>query len=135
MKRLIKRCNIFGDKASNKVTRFIATWKYIIGINTIIFGWMYLNHILKRPFDPYPYILLNLFLSWIAANTPSLIMMTTTRQDNEDRIKANENMRIDKKTLKLSEVNYDKIDNLEKQVALLVDIIHDLVEEKKNKHE
>ncbi len=71
-----------GQKVAEKITKGIATWRFLIIFNMFIFAWMMLNDSMgaSAP-DPYPYILLNLMLSWLAGVQAPLIMISQRRQD------------------------------------------------------
>ena len=77
----------FGEKLSDKVAQFGGSWRFIILFGAILIGWIILNSfiLLKKPFDPYPYILLNLILSCVAALQAPVIMMSQNRQEEKDR--------------------------------------------------
>lgn len=77
----------FGDRLADKVADFGGSWAFIITFGGIILGWIILNSfiLLSRPFDPYPYILLNLILSCVAAMQAPIIMMSQNRQESKDR--------------------------------------------------
>jgi CRP/FNR family transcriptional regulator, cyclic AMP receptor protein len=78
----------FGDRIADVVARFGGSWTFIIlfGITLLIYAGT--NIILKgRAWDPYPFILLNLFLSMLAAIQAPVIMMSQNRQDTKDRVR------------------------------------------------
>jgi len=75
----------FGDRVADRVATFGGSWTFIGIFLMILFGWMALNEQLARPFDPFPYILLNLLLSCIAALQAPVIMMSQNRQAAKDR--------------------------------------------------
>ncbi|CAN5142401.1 DUF1003 domain-containing protein [soil metagenome] len=76
-----------GDKLADKVATFGGSWKFIILFGVIISIWILSNTIalLKAPFDPYPFILLNLILSCVAALQAPVIMMSQNRKEEKDR--------------------------------------------------
>jgi len=80
----------FGERIADKVAAFGGSWTFIILFGIILGVWVVLNtSLLFRPhFDPYPYILLNLFLSMIAAVQAPVIMMSQNRQASKDRLKS-----------------------------------------------
>lgn len=80
----------FGDKIADKVAEFGGSWKFIICFAFFLIIWMFLNiYILRhKPFDPYPFILLNLVLSCLTAMQAPIIMMSQNRQNERDRIKS-----------------------------------------------
>lgn len=74
------------QRAADKVTEFCGSWTFIIAFSFITLGWMTLNTIrIFTSFDPYPYILLNLFLTVISTFQSPLIMMSQNRQMERDR--------------------------------------------------
>ncbi len=93
----------FGQKASDKLTKVAGSWGFIISFLIFIGLWMYFNvHILIQyhlgnPWDPYPFILLNLVLSCLAAIQAPIILMSQNRQTQRDRIKAQHDYHINKK--------------------------------------
>jgi uncharacterized membrane protein len=80
----------FGEKLADTVAAFGGSWTFIIIFVVILFCWVILNTfiLLNRAFDPYPYILLNLFLSMTAALQAPIIMMSQNRQSAKDRLDA-----------------------------------------------
>lgn len=80
----------FGQRMADRVAAFGGSWTFIMGFGVILFVWMTLNAtaLLFRAFDPYPFILLNLVLSCIAAMQAPIIMMSQRRQDEKDREQA-----------------------------------------------
>lgn len=78
----------FGQKAADAVANTVGSWKFIILQSTLIFFWITYNVIRGASFDPYPFILLNLALSFQAAYTGPLVMMSQNRQAEVDRRKA-----------------------------------------------
>jgi len=79
----------FGTRVADAVARFGGSWTFILSFGVVLTAWVILNTIMlaKQPFDPYPFILLNLFLSMIAALQAPVIMMSQNRQDAKDRIR------------------------------------------------
>ncbi|TXF79372.1 DUF1003 domain-containing protein [Chryseobacterium sp.] len=77
----------FGEKLSDNVAKFGGSWKFIILFALVMFLWIFYNTQIKQNsgFDPYPYILLNLILSCIAAVQAPIIMMSQNRQEFKDR--------------------------------------------------
>lgn len=75
------------QRASDAITEFCGSWTFIIAFSAITLGWMMLNSILLLfgVFDPYPYILLNLFLTVVSTFQSPLIMMSQNRQMERDR--------------------------------------------------
>jgi uncharacterized membrane protein len=80
----------FGERASDKVASFGGSWTFILIFCGVLVIWMALNAsaLLFKPFDPYPFILLNLLLSCVAALQAPIIMMSQRRQEAKDRQRA-----------------------------------------------
>jgi len=79
----------FGQRIADKVASFGGSWTFILSFGTVLAVWVVMNStaLLARHFDPYPYILLNLFLSMLAAVQAPVIMMSQNRQTAKDRLK------------------------------------------------
>ena len=79
-----------GERLADKVAEFGGSWTFIISFGTILLSWIAINTWLLRQhaFDPYPYILLNLVLSCLAAIQAPIIMMSQNRQETKDRQRA-----------------------------------------------
>lgn len=82
----------FGEHMADKVAQFGGSWKFIISFFVILIGWMTFNGLFpyNDAFDPYPFILLNLVLSCLAAIQAPIIMMSQNRQAEKDRLQSNE---------------------------------------------
>ena len=82
----------YGERLSDRVARVGGSWGFIIAFTLVLLGWMLLNtEILGRwgrPFDPFPFIFLNLMLSTLAAVQAPIILMSQNRQSNKDRLAA-----------------------------------------------
>jgi len=80
----------FGERAADKVASFGGSWTFILWFAAVLFVWIGVNIIgvLTQPFDPYPFILLNLVLSSLAALQAPVIMMSQRRQETKDRLRA-----------------------------------------------
>jgi uncharacterized membrane protein len=90
---IYKAKRTFGQKAADKITRWAGSWTFIIGFFIIVILWIYINAVLllnygNTAFDPYPFILLNLALSLLAALQAPVILMSQNRQSEIDRIRA-----------------------------------------------
>jgi len=78
----------FGDRIADTVARFGGSWTFIILFGAVLLVYASVNIVLKgRAWDPYPFILLNLFLSMLAAIQAPVIMMSQNRQDTKDRVR------------------------------------------------
>lgn len=110
----------FGQRAADKIAKFAGSWAFIFSFSALLIFWMVGNVILaKRAFDPYPFILLNLVLSCVAALQAPLIMMSQNRQEEKDRRRAENDYKVNLKTEIMIEDLYDKVNAiLAKQSAL-----------------
>jgi uncharacterized membrane protein len=109
----------FGQRVADRVAVFGGSWTFIIIFGTVLVSWVILNsYVLARrgaAFDPYPYILLNLFLSMIAAIQAPIIMMSQNRQAAKDRLDAAHDYEVNLKAeLEILSL-HDKLDNLREQ--------------------
>ena len=82
----IKPYSTFGDKCADKIAKFGGTWKFVIMFSVFCSLWIVFNHHIFK-FDPYPYILLNLFLSCLAAIQAPIILMSQNRATEIDNLK------------------------------------------------
>ena len=88
----------FGQRASDKLAEFAGSWFFIIAFTLFLLIWVLINaYFLKNPFDPYPFIMLNLVLSCVAAIQAPLIMMSQKRQEQKDRERAEDDFKINLK--------------------------------------
>ncbi|PZR73871.1 MAG: cyclic nucleotide-binding protein [Chthoniobacterales bacterium] len=80
----------FADLAADKIARFGGSWKFIIFSFVLLLVWMAVNSMLlrERPFDPFPFVLLNLVLGMMAALQAPIIMMSQNREAQKDRLRA-----------------------------------------------
>jgi uncharacterized membrane protein len=78
----------FGSRVADAVASFGGSWKFIITFIMLMLIWIVGNFVLNTPFDPYPFILLNLFLSAVAAVQAPIIMMSQNRKEDKDRQRA-----------------------------------------------
>lgn len=104
----------FGERLSDSIASFGGSWKFIILFSLIILTWIFINSIalFQKTFDPYPYILLNLVLSCLAAVQAPIIMMSQNRQEARDRKRAEQDYKINLKAeLELRQL-HQKVDHL-----------------------
>ncbi len=79
----------FGERVADQVARFGGSWKFIGSFASVLIIWILINSvILHTPYDPYPFILLNLFLSMLAAIQAPVILMSQNRADTKDRVRS-----------------------------------------------
>ena len=104
-----------GQKASDAVAKFAGSWAFIFSFIAVMVGWMAVNIILgTKAFDAYPFILLNLVLSCIAAIQAPLIMMSQNRQEAKDRQRAENDFKVNLKSELI-------IDDLHKKMDLIIE--------------
>ena len=109
-----------GQRAADTIAKFAGSWAFIFSFTGVLVLWMVVNVILAaKAFDPYPFILLNLVLSCVAAIQAPLIMMSQNRQEEKDRQRAENDYKVNLKTEIMIEDLYDKVNAiLAKQSAL-----------------
>jgi uncharacterized membrane protein len=119
-----------GQKVADTVAATMGSWTFIIIQSAILFVWIVLNvTAVVMKWDPYPFILLNLALSFQAAYAAPFIMMSQNRQQDIDRKEAENDHQINIKAELEIELLHQKIDNLrENEVLLLTKAIADLTE-------
>lgn len=103
----------FGDRLADRMATFAGSWIFIIAFGSVLFAWMAINSLPAemRPFDPYPYILLNLVLSCIAAIQAPLIMMSQRRVEAKDRLRSENDYRVNLKAELEIRHLHEKIDH------------------------
>ena len=100
----------FGQRAADTIAKFAGSWAFIFSFAGVLVLWMVVNAILAtKAFDPYPFILLNLVLSCVAAIQAPLIMMSQNRQEEKDRRRAENDYKVNLKTEIMIEDLYDKV--------------------------
>jgi uncharacterized membrane protein len=103
-----------GQRVADKMASFGGSWPFLFVFAFVLFGWLFINSVLlaTRPFDPYPYILLNLILSCLAAIQAPVIMMSQNRQEERDRLRSIHDYQINLKAeLEIRQL-HQKIDHL-----------------------
>ena len=99
-----------GQRAADTIAKFAGSWAFIFSFAGVLILWMVVNAILAtKAFDPYPFILLNLVLSCVAAIQAPLIMMSQNRQEEKDRHRAENDYKVNLKTEIMIEDLYDKV--------------------------
>ena len=103
----------FGQKAADAVARFAGSWAFIFSFIAVMAIWMVINVLLAaKAFDAYPFILLNLVLSCIAAVQAPLIMMSQNRQEVKDRKRAENDYRVNLKSEFVIDALYKKLESV-----------------------
>jgi CRP/FNR family cyclic AMP-dependent transcriptional regulator len=117
---LIEQESTFGDRLADSVARFGGSWNFIISFAIVLITYSATNVLLGgRAWDPYPFILLNLFLSMLAAVQAPVIMMSQNRQDTKDRLRSELDFDVNRR----SEV---EIQGLANKLNLLLDKVEDV---------
>lgn len=103
----------FGEKAADCLAKFAGSWLFIISFCAFLAGWIIINlFIIYDPFDPYPFILLNLILSCLASIQAPLIMMSQNRQEEKDRRRAEGDYKVGLKSEIIIEDMHYKLDRI-----------------------
>ena len=113
-----------GDRVADKVAEIIGSWPFIIIQSMVLAAWIALNVVAYiRHWDPYPFILLNLALSFQAAYAAPVIMMSQNRQADKDRLMAQHDYEIN---LKAEQEVKAIMLHLEQQDDIMIEILHHL---------
>ena len=110
---LLDRSATFGERMADRVALFGGSWAFILTFSAVLLVWVIVNvgGMLAKPFDPYPFILLNLVLSSLAAIQAPVIMMSQRRQETKDRLRSENDYRINLKAeLEIRQL-HEKIDH------------------------
>ena len=104
----------FGERLSDRIAEFGGSWKFLITFGAVIVVWIGANAVLlaTRAFDPYPFILLNLVLSCLAAIQAPVIMMSQNRAESRDRLRAENDYKVNLKAELEIRHLHEKIDHL-----------------------
>ena len=118
-----------GQKVADTVASVLGSWTFIIVQTAVLFAWISANWLGLRSWDPYPFILLNLALSFQAAYAAPVIMMSQNRQQDIDRKAAENDYKINVKAELEIELLHEKIDQLRAQEVLkLTEAVRSLTE-------
>ncbi len=133
-----------GQRIADKVASFGGSWTFIISFGVFIFIWISINifWLVNKGFDPYPFILLNLILSCLAALQAPVIMMSQNRQEEKDRDRAKKDYMINLKSELEIRTLHEKIDHfsMDQQQELLelqkkqIEIMNDILKQIENKN-
>lgn len=113
-----------GDKLADVVTYMIGSWPFIISFILFLFFWMFLNEYIPG-FDPYPFILLNLVLSCIAALQAPIIMMSQNREAKKESLRSKNDYRIDLKSELILEVLHEQMLEIAKNQRIIAKILEE----------
>jgi CRP/FNR family cyclic AMP-dependent transcriptional regulator len=120
---LIDEQETFGERIADHVASFGGSWTFIITFGIILVSYTMLSNIRgHKSWDPYPYILLNLFLSMLAAIQAPVIMMSQNRQDHKDRVRSELDFEVNRRA-------ETEIQALSRKLHYLTDIVGDIHEQ------
>ena len=115
-----------GQRAADSIAKFAGSWAFIFSFSGVLILWMVVNVLLAAgAFDPYPFILLNLVLSCVAAIQAPLIMMSQNRQEEKDRRRAENDYKVNLKTEIMIEDLHDKMNKIIAKQVILEKLIRD----------
>jgi len=107
-----------GQKASDKLTKFVGSWGFIIGVLVMLAVWMYLNvQMVVYRWDPYPFILLNFVLSCLAALQAPIILMSQNRQTERDRINFKYDYQVNRKAEREIQLIHKKLESIQRLLS------------------
>lgn len=112
----------FSQKVADKVAKVVGSWRFIVTQSILLTIWILVNSFTQYKFDPYPFILLNLALSFQAAYTAPVIMMSNNRQEHIDRQRS-----ID--IYNLETIQHENLANLLVHIDKHFDAIHDRIDD------
>lgn len=124
----------FGDKMADKVSEKAGSWGFVFGFVLFLIFWVILNTVIMldgQEIDPYPFILLNLVLSCIAALQAPIIMMSQNRQAAKDSLRNQNDYRIDLKSEIILEELHDKMELILKNQRKIIRVLEEDDEESK----
>lgn len=134
----------FGERLADQIAAFGGSWTFIISFFVFLSAWILVNTILliNNTFDPFPFILLNLILSCMAAIQAPIIMMSQNRQEQKDRIRAEHDYKINLKAELEIKLLSEKMDHMlvHQNKKLLeiqevqIDYLEDLLNQQQSKH-
>jgi uncharacterized membrane protein len=124
---VIDETSSFADRVADGVARFGGSWRFIFSFGGILVLWVLANTVLLvvhradgGPFDPYPFILLNLFLSMLAAIQAPVIMMSQNRQDTKDRVRSELDYQVNVRAeIEIMEL-HQKVDRMQEEILALL---------------
>ena len=117
-----------GDRVADKVSEIAGSWGFIIGFSLFLIFWIVLNTIIltkDHQVDPYPFILLNLLLSCLAALQAPIIMMSQNRQAEKDSLRNQNDYRTDLKSELILEELHDQMDEILKNQRKILNALDD----------
>jgi CRP/FNR family cyclic AMP-dependent transcriptional regulator len=126
--QVIEEEETFGERVADRVASFGGSWTFIITFAMVLLGYSMVSTLMgHRSWDPYPFILLNLFLSMLAAIQAPIIMMSQNRQDKKDRLRSELDFEVNRRA-------EAEIQGLARKMNLLGEKIEDLEDLLRNRH-
>ena len=113
----------FGDYLADKITEIAGSWPFIIGLIIFLLLWIILNIFILTNADPYPFILLNLLLSCIAALQAPIIMKSQNREAKKDRLRSSNDYKTDLKSELILEDLHNKMSQIIKNQNKIINIL------------
>ena len=119
LERLHFKPSTFGEKAADKLSSWAGSWSFIILFLVFIGLWMFVNvMVYVQEWDPYPFILLNLVLSCLAALQAPVILMSQNRQSQKDRQKFDYDYLVNRRTERKIEVVQKQLNRMERNLGI-----------------
>ena len=115
----------FGDFLADKITEIAGSWPFIIGLVIFLLLWIVLNIFILTNADPYPFILLNLLLSCIAALQAPIIMMSQNREAKKDRLRSSNDYKTDLKSELILEDLHNKMEQILKNQNKIINMLNE----------
>ena len=113
----------FGDYLADRITEIAGSWPFIIGLIIFLLLWIILNIFILTNADPYPFILLNLLLSCIAALQAPIIMMSQNREAKKDRLRSSNDYKTDLKSELILEDLHNKMEQILKNQNKIINML------------
>lgn len=121
----------FGEKLADKLTMIAGSWGFIISFASFLLSWILINTYLFDDLDPYPFILLNLLLSCIAALQAPIIMMSQNRAAKKDSMRSQNDYRIDLKSELILEDLHLKVEHIQNNQKKILEELESLKKKRK----
>lgn len=125
-----------GQRAADTIAKFAGSWAFIFSFAGVLLLWMVVNVVLAtKAFDPYPFILLNLVLSCVAAIQAPLIMMSQNRQEEKDRRRAENDYKVNLKTEIMIEDLHNKMNKILARQETILKLLREQETAEKGTHQ
>jgi|GEM_PF-756916 len=123
------KTSTLGERASDRLAKFAGSWSFLIFFGFIILTWAAVNttYVLAKPFDPFPYVFLNLVLACISSSQAPIIMMSQNRESQKDRLRAENDYLINLKSEIILEDLHMKVDDLMDEQKRLKKMLNDIM--------